>query len=123
MSDLEQRAEPRVPHNIRFFVHVQECEEDPDLVGVSIECEAVDFSVSGLQFQTTTRLPRETLLSVTIGIGQPFAMYLMKGQIRWVRDQGGEECAMGVQLLPDEATDYDKWVTEFENIFAAANES
>ena len=82
---MDKRAEARVPHNIRFFVHVHECQEDPDLVGVSIAVEAIDFSTRGLQFRTETTLIAHSLLNVTIGIGEPFAMYLLRGEIRWIR--------------------------------------
>ena len=61
---MDKRSEERVQHNVRFFVHVHECDEDPDLVGVSIACEAVDFSPHGLQLKTDEQLPEGSLLSL-----------------------------------------------------------
>ena len=45
---MEKRGELRIPRDIRFFVHIHECKEDHDLVGVSVACEAIDFSPRGL---------------------------------------------------------------------------
>lgn len=115
---MEQRREPRIPHNIRFFVHVSECDENPDLVGVSVACSAVDFSKRGLQFSTAEPLPVGTVMSITIGIGDPFAMYLLGGIIRWVR-AGGDEQYMGVMLTEGEQFDTDKWSDDFDSIFSS----
>ncbi len=113
---MDKRREPRVEHKIRFFVHVHECDEDPDMVGVSIACEALDFSSHGLQLHADQELAPKTLLNITIGIGQPFAMYLLRGQVRWVKSEDGEYY-MGVLLLTEEGTDLNAWVTQFESLF------
>ncbi len=113
---MENRAEPRIEHKVRFFVHVHECESDPDIVGTSLTCDAVDFSIHGLQLVTDFGLPIGTLLNVTIGIGQPFSMYLLRGEVRWVR-QPDDEIFMGVLLQDAEGTDLTLWVENFEEIF------
>ena len=114
---MEQRSEPRIPQHVRFFVHVHECEEDHDLVGTSVTCEALDFSVHGLQLKTDSKLFQGSLLDITIGIGDPFAMYLLRGEIRWVT-QEEEDFYMGVLLVDEEHMDLDKWVENFGSTFA-----
>jgi hypothetical protein len=114
---MDKRREPRIPLNIRFFVHVSECDDDPDLVGVSVACEGVDFSPNGLQFRTEDLMPVGCKLNITIGIGAPFAMFLLKGEIRWSRDIKGQ-CYMGVALQDTDGTDYDKWNEQFGEIFS-----
>jgi len=114
---MDKRAEPRVNHNIRFFVHVHECADDPDLVGTSLACEAIDFSTRGMQFSCAESLPVRSILSVTIGIGEPFAMYLLQGEVRWVRTVEDQLC-MGVLLEENENTDYAKWEQDFTNVFS-----
>ena len=111
----DKRGEPRIPHDIRFFVHVHECKEDPDMVGVSIACEAIDFSKRGLQLKTDTKLIPHSLLNVTIGLGDPFAMYLLRGEVRWVRGDA-PEVFIGVLLEDVEGTDYEKWESDFQGI-------
>ena len=113
---MDKRGEPRVPHQIRFFVHVEECKDDPDLVGVSVECEAIDFSTRGMQFKTNTSLYPRSLLAITIGVGEPFAMYQLKGEIRWVRETNGD-VFMGVLLNEDDDSDYQKWEESFKATF------
>ena len=112
----DKRSEPRVEHKIRFFVHVHECREDPDLVGVSIACEALDFSSHGLQLRTEQPLLPQTLLNITIGIGDPFAMYLLRGEIRWVKNNE-DFYYMGVLLIEEEGTDLASWVDQFQAMF------
>jgi len=114
---MDKRTEPRVTHHIRFFVHVQECDEDPELIGTSVECEAIDFSTRGMQFKTDQLLPPASLLNITIGIGEPFSMYSLQGQIRWSRLVKDDIC-MGVLLVDIEGTDFAKWEATFTAIFA-----
>jgi hypothetical protein len=116
---MEQRREPRIPKHVRFFIHVHECEEDPDMVGTSVTCEAVDFSIHGLQFKTDAQLYRGSLLDITIGIGAPFGMYLLRGEIRWVKQEEDEDdFYMGILLLDEEHMDLDKWVETFDDTFS-----
>lgn len=113
---MEKRGEARVEHKIKFFVHVHDCQDDPGLVGLSISCEALDFSSHGLQLRADQRLEKSTLLDITIGIGKPFAMYLLRGEVRWVRP-GEEEFFMGVLFKEEDGTDYTKWIEQFATTF------
>lgn len=115
---MDKRSEARVPTAIRFFVHVHECKDEPELVGVSVACEAVDFSPHGLQFRTDRKLIPKSLLNITIAIAEPFGMYLLLGEIRWVREVE-DRYAMGVLLRDEEDTDFAKWESEFDTIFSA----
>jgi len=115
---MDKRSEQRIPRNVRFFVHVHDCQDEPDMVGMSVACEAVDFSLNGLQLRTGDRLIPGTLLNITIGIGQPFAMYLLRGEIRWQRPVD-DEYAMGIQLKEADGTDLSAWQSSFDDIFAA----
>ncbi len=116
---MENRTEPRVSHHVKFFVHVHECPENPDIEGLSVECDAIDFSTHGMQFTTDTALIPGSILNVTIGIGQPFAMYQLKCEIRWVRG-GAEEYFMGVLMREDPKSDFERWKSEFDSIFNAS---
>ncbi|MFN3239138.1 MAG: PilZ domain-containing protein [Pseudomonadales bacterium] len=113
---MDKRIEPRVPHEVKFFVHIQECEEDQELVGLSIECVAVDVSTRGMQFRTDLALPAKTELGITIGIGEPFSMYELYGVVRWVRPDA-ENNHMGVLLEERPNTDYNRWEADFDRLF------
>lgn len=113
---MDKRRETRVSSNVRFFVHVHDCPEQPAMVGESVACEAVDFSPHGLQFRTPEPLPAESQLNITIGVGDPVAMYLLRGEIRWVRPID-EQHAMGIQLKDIDGTDYATWEANFDETF------
>ncbi|MBO6555912.1 MAG: PilZ domain-containing protein [Pseudomonadales bacterium] len=117
---MEQRKETRIDYNIRFFVHVHESKDEPEMVGLSLECEAIDFSAHGVQFSTNSVLTAGTLVNVTIGIGEPFAMYMLRGEVRWVRPKD-EAVYMGILLTPAENTDLDRWLANFDELFPGNN--
>ena len=112
---MDKRSESRVENHIRFFIHVAECTADPELVGTSITCTSVDFSAHGLQLKTEQALPVDTVLNITIGIGEPFSMYLLSGVIRWARSTKAG-AYMGIQLQDKEGTDYDIWVQSLSGL-------
>jgi hypothetical protein len=114
---MEHRSEPRIEHQGRFFFEIYECQEDPDLVGSSIECETIDFSAHGLQLQTDQKVPPNTMLNITIGLGDPVGMYLLRGEVRWVRSAEVDVALMGVRIREAQGTDLDKWVDQFERTF------
>lgn len=114
----DQRLEPRVPHEVKFFIHIEECPVDQELVGLSVECVAVDVSTRGMQFRTDIALPAKTELGITIGFGEPFAMYQLYGVVRWVRP-GDEFNHMGILLDDKPGTDYNKWEADFTKLFPA----
>lgn len=113
---MEQRTEPRISNDIGFFVHVVECQEDSDLVDVSVACTAIDVSTRGLQFKTEILLPTNSVLDITIGIPDPFAMYQLRGEIRWSKESE-DEYFMGVLLQDSEENDYSKWGKDFDERF------
>lgn len=115
---MDNRSEERIENHIRFFVHVSECETEPDLVGNSITCEGIDFSAHGMQLKTEDVLPVATLLNITISIKDPYSMYLLSGEIRWARaTQNG--AFMGILLKNDEGTDCEAWAESFSDSFAS----
>lgn len=113
---MDKRSEARIPHNLKFFVHIHECVKDPSLVGESIACEAVDFSPNGLQFRSDQALAPRTLLNITVGIGEKYSMYLLRGEVRWVRGVDGAN-AMGVLLQDVPDTNFASWGEDFDKIF------
>lgn len=112
---MEQRKEARIDYNVRFFVHVHESEAEPEMVGMSLECEAIDFSAHGLQFSTNSELSAGTMVNINIGVGESFAMYTLRGEVRWVRPKE-EAVYMGILLVPTDDTDLDRWLENFEQL-------
>ncbi len=114
---MEHRSEARVDFNVRFFVAIHKSWNAPEMVGVSLECEAVDFSAHGMHFVTNIELSPATLVDITIGVGEPFAMYLLRAEIRWVRE-ANDTFHVGVLLLDEEDRDLTRWQDNFEQLVA-----
>jgi len=113
MSD-NQRSENRLEESFRFFVHVHESAAQPHMVGMSLQCEAIDFSAHGMQFSTYSELNPGSLVNLTIAIGEPVALYLLRGEVRWTR-QVDANYRMGVMMNPAEDTDYQQWIEAFSS--------
>ena len=116
---MDKRLEPRIAHEVKFFVHIKECKANAELIGLSVECVAIDLSTRGMQFKTDIELYSGTELGITIGIGHPFAMYELYGSVRWVKVEN-DEYFMGVLLEERDNTDYDKWESDFTRLFKAS---
>ena len=113
---MDKRGESRVESQLRFFINVNECDADPDLVGQSITCTGVDFSAHGLQIKAEHILPSDTKINITIGLGEPFSMYLLNGIVRWSRSTNSGTF-MGILLQNMEGTDYANWTGRFNELF------
>ncbi|MBQ62151.1 MAG: hypothetical protein CMQ19_08750 [Gammaproteobacteria bacterium] len=61
------------------------------------------FSVRGLQLKANQEFTLDTMLNITIGIGDPFAMYLLRGEVCWMKCEM-DEYFMGVLLLEEDST-------------------
>ena len=120
---MEKRKETRVEYKVKLLVHVHQCDHDPDLVGVSIECKAVDISTSGLRLITNQKLTPRTILNIIIGIGDASATYYLRGYILYVTENFSRVLSspsglpdryfIGVSLLDEEGTDVSAWVDQF----------
>ena len=115
---MDNRTETRIEHKVRFFVHVHECEETPDLIGSSLTCHTIDFSMHGLKLRCDEFLPEGTMVNITIGIGDPFTLYLLRGEVRWTRhDADHGDIVMGILLGEAEGTDFESWFLAFDETF------
>ena len=75
------------------------------------------FSAHGMRFKTKAELSPGTRLNITVGIGKPFCMYLLRGDLRWSRRTEDGQYSMGVLLIPAEGTDFDTWLEAFDQLF------
>ena len=113
---MHKDRDPRVEHSVKFVAQVHECLDDPDLVGESITCESVDFSTSGLRLRTDQALIPNTLLDITLSVGDAVSSYQLRGEIRWTEiiDNG---CHIGVSFIEEKGTDLDSWIAYFDGMF------
>lgn len=111
---IDKRLHPRLDSDDRLFAQVVLSAENPSLVGLTLACRAVNFSLGGLQFTSTESLPTGTLLDLWIDASNRPGKFFLSGEVRWARFHGlnssGESgWSIGVQLRSSAATDYQLW--------------
>jgi len=106
---MDKRREPRIVDSI---AHIHECHDDPDLVGDSITCEGINFSSHGLLLRTDSALVPNTLLDITLSIGDSATTYELRGEILWT-EIIDNNCQIG--LLFSGEKDFRAWAANVEN--------
>lgn len=104
----EKRSEQRINRKLVVVGIVTNCEDDKTLNGCPIRCETIDISGKGMQFKSDIELPVTTLLSISIAYTLE-DIFHVAAEVRWHNCVEGEHY-IGVQLIQDEDSDFDKWV-------------
>lgn len=110
----DKRMHPRHDSDDRLFTQVVLSADEPELVGTTLSCVAVNLSVGGIQFRTDTALPVGALLDLWVDISSRPGKFFLAGEIRWTRGGGTDELGrpvwfVGVQLKSGAATDILQW--------------
>ena len=115
LSTNDKRMHPRLESDDRLFTQVVLAADQPDLVGVTLPCTAVNMSLGGIQFKTTQSVPVGTLLDLWVDVSSRPGKFFLAGEVRWSRptleqDENGTELHfVGVQLKSGAATDITDW--------------
>jgi Tfp pilus assembly protein PilZ len=123
-SQQDQRLHPRLESDDRLFTQVVLAAEEPELVGTTLACTAVNLSVGGIQFRTSTPVPAGSLLDLWVDVSSRPGKFFLAGEVRWYRpigetnDKGKEEWLIGVQLKSGAATDITDWREFHANAYA-----
>lgn len=110
----DKRLHPRLDSDDRLFTQVVLSSDDPELVGTTLSCTAVNLSVGGLQFRTSAPLPVGALLDLWVDISSRPGKFFLAGEVRWTRPgrpdaDGNASWNIGVQLKSGAATDILHW--------------
>lgn len=111
----DKRSHSRVDCNDRLFVQVVLSADEPELVGTTLSCSAVNLSVGGIQFRTKSSVPTGSLLDLWVDISSRPGKFFLAGEVRWCRptgqtdSAGNDEHFIGVQLKSGAATDILDW--------------
>jgi len=120
----DQRLHPRMESDDRLFTQVVLSAEDPDIVGTTLSCTAVNLSVGGIQFRTNAPVPAGALLDLWIDVSSRPGKFFLAGEVRWSRPtgkldrNGAQEWFIGVQLKSGAATDIVDWRDYHANSYA-----
>ncbi len=99
----------------RLFSQVVLSADEPDMVGTTLSCTAVNLSVGGIQFRTTAPVPTGSLLDLWVDVSSRPGKFFLAGEVRWSRPtgesdiNGAEQWFVGVQLKSGAATDIIDW--------------
>ena len=86
-SSQDQRLHPRLESDDRLFTQVVLSSDDPDLVGTTLSCTAVNLSVGGIQFRTSAAVPTGSLLDLWVDVSSRPGKFFLAGEVRWNRPQ------------------------------------
>ncbi len=111
----DKRMHPRMDSDDRLFSQVVLSADEPDMVGTTLSCTAVNLSVGGIQFRTTAPVPTGSLLDLWVDVSSRPGKFFLAGEVRWSRPTGEndingvEQWFVGVQLKSGAATDIIDW--------------
>lgn len=120
----DQRLHPRLESDDRLFTQVVLSSEEPEIVGITLACTAVNLSVGGIQFRTNSPVPAGSLLDLWVDVSNRPGKFFLAGEVRWSRptgnidDKGQPEWFIGVQLKTGAATDIVDWRDYHTNTYA-----
>lgn len=115
LSSDDKRVHPRQDSDDRLFTQVVLAADEPELVGMTLSCTAVNMSIGGIQFKTIQSVPVGTLLDLWVDVSSRPGKFFLAGEVRWSRptgeyDENGLELYfVGVQLKSGAATDILDW--------------
>ena len=106
----DKRMHPRITSSDRLFAQIVLCANQPDLVGKTLSCRAINLSVGGIQFRTDAPVPQGALLDLWVDVSNRPGKFFLSGEVRWSQDTDDEgEWFIGVQLKSGAATDFIDW--------------
>lgn len=123
-SAQDQRLHPRLESDDRLFSQVVLSSDQPDIVGTTLSCTAVNLSVGGIQFRTNAPVPAGSLLDLWVDVSSRPGKFFLAGEVRWSRPTGNrdlkgeQEWFIGVQLKSGAATDIVDWRDYHANTYA-----
>ena len=108
-QSAERRIEYRQACEDRLFVQVTSCNE-PDLVGVTFSCKAIDVSSGGLCISSESYVPEGAKLDLWVENSTRPGKYFLTSDVRWVEaGSNGAGCQLGIELHESPTTDIDQW--------------
>jgi hypothetical protein len=81
-STNDKRVHPRLESDDRLFTQVVLAADEPDLVGSTLSCNAVNMSMGGIQFKTSSAVPVGTLLDLWVDVSSRPGKFFLAGEVR-----------------------------------------
>lgn len=109
----ERRHQPRLEGDERLSLKITRCDQDESLLGITLQCSAVDVSANGVKLRSSeTAIGPGIELDMWIDIDGWAGRYFLSGKVKWSMPAEDGHCA-GVQLLELDNTDIRNWQALF----------
>jgi len=110
-NGTEKRQYKRTQSSDRMFVQVVSCDKNPDLVGTTLSCNALDVSVGGLRINSYDSIPVGSRLDLWVDINSRPGKFFLTSDVRWIESAKNTTATyeIGVELQDGAATDIQEW--------------
>lgn len=111
-SSTDKRQYRRISSNDRLFAQIVACEEQPDLVGATISCIALEVSAHGIKIKSYEYIPKGSQLDLWVDINSRPGKFFLTSDVRWVTKNTDAlyTYQLGVELHEGAATDFEEWM-------------
>jgi hypothetical protein len=109
------RIEPRIGNDVQTVISIEACQEDLEIVGMSLVGRTLDLSLHGMKVATDASLPGGSQLKLRLET-EDGDTYLLVGVSMWTRPDGDKQLA-GISII--EAEEFDLWRDRFGVNFVA----
>lgn len=109
------RIEPRIENSFSVVLLVDECEENVELVGMTLNGRTQDLGLHGMKVSIEKILPKGSKLSLMLDADDGESFELL-GETRWVRPLG-EGQLIGLKIVESEG--FEIWRSQFGVRFVA----
>lgn len=110
-STEEKRRYKRARSDDRLFAQIVACEDQPNLVGSTISCSAVDVSAGGIRLKSLEYIPKGSQLDLWVDINSRPGKFFLTSDVRWISEHNDSQYSyqLGVELHEGAATDIEEW--------------
>lgn len=107
----ERRDNPRLMRDDRLFIQILAASENPELVGNTLSCSALDISRQGIRLGVDHEAPVGSEIELWIDIKGMSDKYFLNGFIKWCYELDSDSASheLGIELIDKDLTDYAIW--------------
>jgi len=107
----ERRINPRLMRDDRLFIQILAASENPELVGCTLTCSALDISREGIRLGVDNEAPVGSEIELWVDIKGNANKYYLNGFIKWCYelDSDSAEFELGIELNDKDLTDFRVW--------------
>ena len=114
----ERRKHPRIMRDDQLFIQILGASENPELVGTTLSCSALDVSSQGVRLGVENEVPVASEIELWIDIKGMAGKYFLNGSVKWCYelDSDGVTFEIGIELNDKALTDFKSWQELLEEL-------